>query len=90
MTYKFNKEQHTAKIKAGLETAKKKGKKLGRPKSGKIRGEDEVLDCLKQGKVIIHMWEVKATYANIAQAVGVSKSTVQRIINKYKKQIEYN
>lgn len=74
MTYKFNQEQHTAKIKAGLATAKKNGKKLGRPKGGKIKGEDEV----------IRLYEVKATHADIAQVVGVSKGTVQKIINKYK------
>ena len=46
MTYNYNKEQHTAKIKIGLETAKKKGKKLGRPKGGKIKGEDEVVSYI--------------------------------------------
>ncbi len=85
MTYKFNPVKHAAKIKAGMEAAKQAGKKLGRPKSKKIIGEDEVIHWWKCGIVNIHMWEVKATYTNIAQVVGISKGTVQRIINKYKK-----
>ena len=84
MTYKFNKETHSIKVKAGMQAAKQAGKKLGRPKSGKIKGEDEVIFWWKCGIVNIHMWEVKATYANIARTVGVSIGTVQRIINKYK------
>lgn len=96
MTYKYNPIEHTAKIKAGLETAKKKGKKLGRPKSGKIRGEDSVIRLYEAGEVEVgkdvdkngnrYIELDKATYANISYHVGVSKSTVQRIINKYKKQ----
>ena len=86
MTYKFNKEQHTAKIKAGLKTAKKKGKKLGRPKGGKIKGEDEVMyyynRCLQARKDMNLNFRINRQM--IADEVGISKSTVQNIINKYK------
>jgi len=82
--YTFSKEAHTAKIKAGLETAKKKGKKLGRPKGGKIKGEDEVMRYyLGKSHPELNLKTI-ATHANIAQVVGISKSTVQKIINKYK------
>jgi DNA invertase Pin-like site-specific DNA recombinase len=82
MTYKFNKEQHTTKIKAGLETAKKKGKKLGRPKGGKIKGEDRVLGLYNQDKK--HYIFGNLTISKIAELSGISKSTVQKIINKYR------
>ena len=121
MTYKYNKEQHTAKIKAGLETAKKKGKKLGRPKGGKIKGEEMVIaiyECyfLKKTSFILNnptimkrllksRWSNSQglnvedygcgpcnefddnnnpTYKDIANEAHLSKSTVQKIINKYK------
>ena len=77
-------EQHTTKIKAGLEKAKQAGKKLGRPKSDKIKGQAGVVksyeDNLRRGG--------KCTYQEIAEMVGVSRSTVQKIINKYKKSDE--
>ena len=88
MTYSYNKEQHTAKIKAGLETAKKKGKKLGRPKGGKIKGEDEVIDIYINGvtmKIGDEIVNYKYTYDAIAKITFVSIGTVQKIINKYKK-----
>jgi len=99
--YKFDKETHTAKIKAGLETAKKKGKKLGRPKGDKIKGEDEVMyymmfnvllesnDILEDGSFepidIDGVSRDKIfTREEVCEIVGISKSTVQKIINKYK------
>jgi DNA invertase Pin-like site-specific DNA recombinase len=87
MTYNYNKEQHTAKIKAGLETAKKNGKKLGRPKGGKIKGEDSVLETLSRGRNRKFQDTGEPYYLtnwDIAEVVGISKSTVQKIINKYK------
>ena len=85
MTYKYNPTEHTAKIKAGLETAKKKGKKLGRPKSGKIKGEERVIEIYKDRANQLIEYNFVMTYSEIAEEVGVSKSTVQRIINKYRK-----
>ena len=92
MTYNYNKEQHTAKIKTGLETAKKKGKKLGRPKGGKIKGEDEVIAFYKLERQTQYIYNSEGmikkvrrhTYGHIAECVGVSKGTVQKIINKYR------
>ena len=80
--YTFSKEAHTAKIKTGLETAKKKGKKLGRPKGGKIKGEDRVLGLYNQDKK--HYIFGNLTISKISKLSDVSKSTVQKIINKYK------
>ena len=87
--------EHKAKIKAGLEIAKKKGKKLGRPKGGKIKGEDEVTQVYNMGWIHYMDYDqirrcsnaalpLKVTQVNIAKWVGVSKGTVQKIINKYK------
>jgi len=85
MTYTFNKEQHTAKIKAGLEKAKQAGKKLGRPKNGDVKNENEILFFYLQGKVVIDNELRSATVINIAKCVGVSAGTVKRAIKKYKK-----
>jgi DNA invertase Pin-like site-specific DNA recombinase len=85
MTYKFNKQQHSTKIKEGLERAKKNGKKLGRP-SGKIKGEDDVIyyyeGCL-QARIDLKL-NFKIRYQLIAEAASVSLSTVKRIIKKHK------
>lgn len=68
--------------------AKQAGKKLGRPKGEKIKGEDEVLyHYLDQDVFTIRRCIVKKTIENIAIKVGVSKGTVQKIINKYKRNI---
>jgi DNA invertase Pin-like site-specific DNA recombinase len=75
MTYKFNKQQHSTKIKEGLERAKKNGKKLGRP-SGKIKGEDDVLYVMNTHQL--------TNRKNIARLCDVSLSTVRRTILKHK------
>jgi DNA invertase Pin-like site-specific DNA recombinase len=85
MTYIFNKEQHAAKIKAGLEKIKRTGKKLGRPKVDKLKNEDVILFFYLQKNVYINDELVKATYVNIAKSAGVSIGTVKRVIKKYKK-----
>jgi DNA invertase Pin-like site-specific DNA recombinase len=74
--YKFNKQQHSTKIKEGLERAKKNGKKLGRP-SGKIKCEDEVLALYSQRSYDLR-------YNITAMIFGISESTVKRIIKKHK------
>lgn len=90
VTYKFNPTQHSTKIKAGLLKAKQAGKKLGRPKSEKIKGEDEVIRLYNschpsnRPKEKPYIMLAKYGYNEIANDVGVSKSTVQKIINKYK------
>ncbi len=93
MTYKFNPTQHSTKIKAGLFRAKQAGKKLGRPTGGKIKGEDEVIRLYNREDVIsddgkeifVDLDLICITYEGIAKKAGVSKSTVQKIINKYKR-----
>ena len=52
---------------------------LGRPKGGKIKGEDEVIRFYTN-----QLARIK--YQLLAELAGVSKSTVQKIINKYKKE----
>ena len=88
MTYKFNPTQHSTKIKTGLLKAKQVGKKLGRPKGGKIKGEDEVISLyiLRKKDMPNCRNFNKFTHKNIVAIVGVSKGTVQKIINKYKKE----
>ena len=95
MTYKFNKEQHAAKIKAGLETAKKKGKKLGRPKGGLFKNEGIVICTFRnygRGSVIgeSECGRKMMTYRDIANECEVSIGTVQKILNKYKKNDKEN
>ncbi len=83
--YTFSKEQHSTKIKAGLLKAKQAGKKLGRPQSEKIKGEDEARDLYLYGIILDDRRHVFLTVQEVAERVGISKSTVQKIINKYKK-----
>ena len=78
MTYNFDSKTHSTKIKTGLQAAKQAGKKLGRPKGGKIKGEARVLGLYNQDRFL--------TYSKIAELAKVSKGTVQKIINKYKSQ----
>ena len=81
--YYFDSKQHSNKIKAGMLKAKQAGKKLGRPKGGKIKGEDEVIDMYR----MFHQYSSKRlfSYEEMAHFAKVSKSTVQTIINKYKR-----
>jgi len=79
MIYKFNPTQHSTKIKAGLLKAKQAGKKLGRPRGGKIKGEDEVIRFYTNQLT-------RLKYQLLAALAGISKSTVQKIINKYRKE----
>ena len=64
-----------------MQAAKQAGKKLGRPKGGKIKGEDMVIELYKARFQDRGHWN---NYLNIAELAGVSISTVQRIINKYR------
>ena len=82
-----------------MQAAKQAGKKLGRPKGGKIKGEDKVLylylhdskqvgEDLSNDGILRCSWRKQLTYQDISNKVGVSKGTVQKIINKYKKEDE--
>ncbi|MEM7226343.1 MAG: recombinase family protein [Pseudomonadota bacterium] len=55
-------------VKAGLERAKRKGKRLGRPRVSRAK-EIEVERCLREGKKIL----------TTAKACGVSETVVRRI-----------
>lgn len=70
-----------------MQAAKQAGKKLGRPKGGKIKGEDEVmyyyLKMIHLGAEYREYTDIKY-YKDLSELAGVSKATVQRIINKHK------
>ena len=59
-------------IKAGLEKARAKGKKLGRPKAKKMKLEDEIVRSIQDGNGNI----------KTAKALGVSKSHVEKVRKK--------
>jgi DNA invertase Pin-like site-specific DNA recombinase len=70
--------QHSYRIKSGLKKAQKDGKKLGRPKAEKIKQEDEILSCLKQGMSL----------RKTEQETGCSRMTVIKVKKKYRKELE--
>ena len=77
-------KQHSYRIKSGLEQAKKKGIKLGRPKQEKLKKEDEIIAIRKLGYVEDEFGRrKKAGYGTIAKYVGVSVATVRTIIKKH-------
>lgn len=89
MTYNFNPTQHSTKIKAGLLKAKQAGKKLGRPRGEKIKGESMVIRVYNYNETLRAKPDfdlIRITHKQIAKRAGVSKSTVQKIINKYRKE----
>lgn len=65
------KYDHSEKIKEGIALAKKHGKRVGRPSKQSVVRKD-VLRLEKQGMVT----------ADIAEEVGVSVSTVHRVLHK--------
>lgn len=96
MTYKFNKEEHSLKVKTGIQKARQAGKTLGRPK-----GKDE-----ESRKLVLLIWlhgsidefgqiylskrdgrfsKKRLTYAKVAEYAKVSTSTARNIIIEYLK-----
>ncbi len=77
-------QQHTYRIKSGLENAKKKGVQLGRPKEVKHKKEDEILKLRKQGYIIDEFVKKrkKASYGNIAKYLDIGVETVRRVLIK--------
>lgn len=65
----FERERIRERVKAGIETARRKGKKLGRPKTA-IPVERQIKDLRQQGMGIL----------KIAKTVGVGTSVVQRVV----------
>ena len=77
-------QQHKYRIKSGLEQAKLKGKKLGRPEQEKIKKEDEILELRKKGFIEDEFkMRQKATYSRIAKHLKVSIDTVRRVLKKH-------
>jgi len=70
----FERNIASERIKAGLEKAKSKGKKLGRPKVHKMKLEDEIISCLQDGNGKL----------KTSQKLGVSKSHVEKVKKKRK------
>ena len=79
-------KQHSYRIKSGLELAKKKGQKLGRPRATKLKKEDEILRLLKQGYIAIDEFgrKIKASNSKISKFLGMSEKTVANVRAKMK------
>jgi DNA invertase Pin-like site-specific DNA recombinase len=77
-------QEHTYRIKSGLENARKKGVKIGRPKKDKIKKEDEILRLRKKGYIEYSDGMLKkASYERISKKVGVALRTVEQVCKKY-------
>lgn len=73
-------EQSSYRIKSGLNLAKSKGVKLGRPLSEKIKKQDEITKLLKAGIIETDIGKIiKASNRNIAKYLGVSVGTVKKV-----------
>ena len=79
-------KQHSYRIKSGLELAKKKGKKLGRPATIKRKKEDEIIRLLKQGYIMIDEFgrKILASNSKIAKFLNISYGTVASVRKKLK------
>jgi len=65
-------DDHSYRIKSGLNEARRKGKKIGRPKAKKIKHEDKIVGLLSNGFSI----------RRAAVEAGVSDKTVKRVKKK--------
>ena len=73
-------QEHTYRIKSGLEQARLKGVKIGRPKKEKSKKEDEILRIRKLGYILDDFGrKKKASYINIANYLGLAKETVRGV-----------
>jgi DNA invertase Pin-like site-specific DNA recombinase len=78
-------KQHVFRIKSGLNNAKQKGIKLGRPKATKLKKENEIIKIITQGYFNDEFEKKqKASYAKIAKHLGVSIALVSRVVYKHK------
>lgn len=73
-------EQSSYRIKSGLNLARSKGIKLGRPKKEKIKKEEDISKLLKSGIIETDIGKIiKASNRNIAKYLGVSVGTVKKV-----------
>ena len=76
-------QEHVYRIKSGLENAKRKGVKIGRPKQEKHKKEDEILKLRKTGYIIDDFGrKKKSSYVNIARQLNIGIETVRRALVK--------
>lgn len=76
--------EHSDKIKIGTRKAKKKGVKIGRPKQGKQKKEDEIITLRNKGLILINDGKKQqASYENIAKYLKISKQTVVDVCKKH-------
>ncbi len=61
--------QHRYRIKSGLERARATGKKLGRPKSIKVKKQEQIIECFKKG----------LSYRKIAKELGIAVATILKV-----------
>ena len=77
-------QQHVYRIKSGLQEARKKGIKIGRPKQEKAKKEDEILEIRKRGFIEDEFGrKKKASYKTIAKYLGLSIETVRSVVLKH-------
>lgn len=65
-------QQHSYRIKSGLDEAKRRGKKLGRPEAQKIKKEEEIVRLLQE----------RFSIRKAAAEAGVSAGTVKQVKKK--------
>lgn len=77
-------QQHIYRIKSGLNQARLKGKKIGRPKSEKLKKEEEILEIRRRGYIEDEFGRrIKASYAKIAKYLEIAKETVRTCLIKH-------
>lgn len=77
-------QEHVYRIKSGLEEARRKGVKIGRPKLAKTKKEDEILKLRKQGYIEDEFGRrTKASYAKIAKYLNLAQETVRGVLLKH-------
>lgn len=77
-------QQHVYRIKSGLEEAKRKGIRIGRPKQEKQKKEKEILEIRKRGFIEDEFGrKKKASYGNISKYLGLAQETVRSVLLKH-------
>ncbi len=71
-------DDHSYRIKSGIEEAKRQGRYIGRPKVDKFKCEDEIVELLQSGLSI----------RKTAAKLGISDKTVKKVKNKRRSEIE--
>ena len=77
-------QEHVYRIKSGINQARLKGVKIGRPKQDKLKKEDEIVKIRKLGYFEDEFGrKKKASYVNIAKYLELAKETVRTVSLKH-------